>query len=217
MFLARALPDRGRIEQAQSFLGAQPQLRLLPGRHELDDIPRGDKLNLVTRRDAVLFRDALWNRNLEFAGDLGHDVLTLARIWSLLQAASSSSLTVFFRSPGGGEQAVQVDVSLKCNYYDIYLINQDPVSGREIRNTRPCVISPDELKHLRPWNPTPGGPHPPARDPPWPANTTLPLTYHPVPDIARAAGQWSADAGQYRRARIERSGVTESFTNCKLN
>lgn len=40
------------------------------------------------------------------------------------------------------------------------------------------------LKHLRLWNPQPKEPDHPARDPPWPANTTIPLTYHPVPDIA---------------------------------
>ena len=40
------------------------------------------------------------------------------------------------------------------------------------------------LTHLRLWNPHPKEPDHPARDPPWPANTTIPLTYHPVPDIA---------------------------------
>jgi len=40
------------------------------------------------------------------------------------------------------------------------------------------------LTHLRLWKPTPEQPHHPARDPPWPTNTTIPLTYHPVPDIA---------------------------------
>jgi hypothetical protein len=40
------------------------------------------------------------------------------------------------------------------------------------------------LKHLRLYNPHPKEPHHPARDPPWPAHTTIPLTYHPVPDIA---------------------------------
>jgi len=40
------------------------------------------------------------------------------------------------------------------------------------------------LKHLRLWNPHPSEPDYAARDPPWPAHTTIPLTYHPVPDIA---------------------------------
>ena len=40
------------------------------------------------------------------------------------------------------------------------------------------------LKHLYLWHPIPEQPDHPARDPPWPANTTIPLTYHPVPDIA---------------------------------
>ncbi len=40
------------------------------------------------------------------------------------------------------------------------------------------------LKHLRLWQTKPELPNHPARDPPWPANTTIPLTYHPVPDIA---------------------------------
>lgn len=40
------------------------------------------------------------------------------------------------------------------------------------------------LTHLRLGNLHPKEPDHPARDPPWPANTTIPLTYHPVPDIA---------------------------------
>ena len=40
------------------------------------------------------------------------------------------------------------------------------------------------LKHLRLWDPKPRPLEHPGRDPPWPANTTIPLTYHPVPDIA---------------------------------
>lgn len=40
------------------------------------------------------------------------------------------------------------------------------------------------LKHLRLWDPIPEKPDHHARDPPWPTNTTIPLTYHPVPDIA---------------------------------
>ena len=37
------------------------------------------------------------------------------------------------------------------------------------------------LKHLRLWQPTSEQPHYPARDPPWPADTTIPLTCHPFP------------------------------------
>ena len=40
------------------------------------------------------------------------------------------------------------------------------------------------LKHLHRWNPIPEQPEHPVRDPPWSANTTIPLTYHPVPNIA---------------------------------
>lgn len=40
------------------------------------------------------------------------------------------------------------------------------------------------LKHLRLWNPQPKEPDHPARDPSWPPGTTVPLTYHPVPDSA---------------------------------
>ena len=41
-------------------------------------------------------------------------------------------------------------MALVISRYDIYLINLDPVIGREIRNTRPCVIiSPDEMnRHI---------------------------------------------------------------------
>jgi hypothetical protein len=47
----------------------------------------------------------------------------------------------------------------------------------------PAVIR-QILKHLRLWNPHPKASEHAARAPPWPTNTTLPLTYHPVPDIA---------------------------------
>jgi hypothetical protein len=40
------------------------------------------------------------------------------------------------------------------------------------------------LKHLRLHDPHPKEPHHPARDPPWQTHTTVPPTYHPVPDIA---------------------------------
>ena len=40
------------------------------------------------------------------------------------------------------------------------------------------------LKHLRQWDPKPEQPDHPARDPPWPTDVTIPLTYHPVPDSA---------------------------------
>ena len=38
------------------------------------------------------------------------------------------------------------------------------------------------LRHIKAWNP-----QPPLRAPPnddWPENSQIPLTYHPVPDIA---------------------------------
>ncbi|MBI1732460.1 MAG: hypothetical protein HYR49_06790 [Gammaproteobacteria bacterium] len=47
----------------------------------------------------------------------------------------------------------------------------------------PAVIR-KVLQHLLLWNPKPNHPEHPARDPSCPANTTIPLTYHPVPDIA---------------------------------
>ena len=40
------------------------------------------------------------------------------------------------------------------------------------------------LKHLRLWDPMPEPPEHTTRDPPWPDGETIPLTYHPVPDIA---------------------------------
>ena len=40
------------------------------------------------------------------------------------------------------------------------------------------------LKHLRLWNPTSEQQRHPTRDPPWPPGATIPITYHPVPDIA---------------------------------
>ena len=38
------------------------------------------------------------------------------------------------------------------------------------------------LEHLGCWAPEASGPDPPA--PQWPANALIPLTYHPLPDIA---------------------------------
>ncbi len=40
------------------------------------------------------------------------------------------------------------------------------------------------LQHLGRWVPEPAGPGPPAPAPEWPANALIPLTYHPLPDIA---------------------------------
>ena len=40
------------------------------------------------------------------------------------------------------------------------------------------------LKHLSVWDPTPEPRDTNGPDPPWPKDETLPLTYHPVPDIA---------------------------------
>jgi hypothetical protein len=40
------------------------------------------------------------------------------------------------------------------------------------------------LRHLRTWDPRPAPVQPAGRDPPWPPGETLPITYHPVADIA---------------------------------
>jgi hypothetical protein len=40
------------------------------------------------------------------------------------------------------------------------------------------------LKHLSVWDPQPDTLTPAGPDPPWPKGETIPLTYHPVPDIA---------------------------------
>ena len=40
------------------------------------------------------------------------------------------------------------------------------------------------LRHLTVWDPGPAPIHPADCDPPWPQGQTLPITYHPVPDIA---------------------------------
>ncbi len=40
------------------------------------------------------------------------------------------------------------------------------------------------LKHLNVWDPQPKTIAPAGPDPPWPQGETIPLTYHPVPDIA---------------------------------
>ncbi len=48
---------------------------------------------------------------------------------------------------------------------------------------QPCVIE-RILKHVGAWEPRPSGPDPPSGPAAWPSDVTLPLTYHPVPDIA---------------------------------
>jgi len=40
------------------------------------------------------------------------------------------------------------------------------------------------LEHLGRWVPEPAARGPPMQAPEWPANAVIPLTYHPVPDIA---------------------------------
>ncbi len=40
------------------------------------------------------------------------------------------------------------------------------------------------LRHLNAWDPTPEAPVSSGPDPPVPESETLPLTYHPIPDIA---------------------------------
>ena len=40
------------------------------------------------------------------------------------------------------------------------------------------------LRHLKVWDPGPATIQPAGRDPPWPQDENLQLTYHPVPDIA---------------------------------
>lgn len=40
------------------------------------------------------------------------------------------------------------------------------------------------LKHLSVWDPPPAPRDASGPDPPWPKDEIIPLTYHPVPDIA---------------------------------
>lgn len=40
------------------------------------------------------------------------------------------------------------------------------------------------LEHLGRWTPEPAERGPSLQAPQWPANAVIPLTYHPVPDIA---------------------------------
>ncbi len=46
-----------------------------------------------------------------------------------------------------------------------------------------CVVE-RILRHLKMWDPLPDPISPAGPDPPWSQGETLPLTYHPVPDIA---------------------------------
>ena len=40
------------------------------------------------------------------------------------------------------------------------------------------------LEHLGRWAPEAAGPDPPAPASEWPADAVIPITYHPLPDIA---------------------------------
>ena len=40
------------------------------------------------------------------------------------------------------------------------------------------------LEHLERWAPEPAERDPPAPAPDWPRNAVIPITYHPVPDLA---------------------------------
>ncbi len=40
------------------------------------------------------------------------------------------------------------------------------------------------LEHLGRWAPEPAERAPPEKAPDWPRNAVIPITYHPVPDIA---------------------------------
>jgi hypothetical protein len=40
------------------------------------------------------------------------------------------------------------------------------------------------LEHLGRWAPDPAARGPPVQAAEWPANAVIPLTYHPVPDVA---------------------------------
>lgn len=43
------------------------------------------------------------------------------------------------------------------------------------------------LEHLGRWAPEASARDPPGQVPDWPHNASIPLTYHPLPDIARLA------------------------------
>ena len=67
----------------------------------------------------------------------------------------------------------------------------DPLKCTKCEHTMRIIAVIDEpavirriLKHLHQWDPVPEKLDHPARDPPWPDGETIPLTYHPVPDIA---------------------------------
>lgn len=66
-------------------------------------------------------------------------------------------------------------------------VTHNPRCGGEMRIIalieQPCVIQ-RILKHLGAWAPRPSGPDPPSGPAAWPSGVTLPLTYHPVSDIA---------------------------------
>ena len=67
----------------------------------------------------------------------------------------------------------------------------DPLACPKCHHTMRIIAVIDDtavicciLKHLRLWDPMPEPPEHTTRDPPWPDGETIPLTYHPVPDIA---------------------------------
>ncbi|MDP6673822.1 MAG: transposase [Gammaproteobacteria bacterium] len=99
-----------------------------------------------------------------------------------------------------GEQHVQVTVDdrppdRRCKATWARLIQKvyevDPLECPNCGATMRIIALIDEptaieriLKHLKVWDPGPAPIQPAGRDPPWPQGENLPLTYHPVPDIA---------------------------------
>ncbi len=70
------------------------------------------------------------------------------------------------------------------------------------------------LSHLKVWDLLPDPIPPAGPDPPWPKGETLPLTYHPLPDIAcapvpmRALGQATSKTAEFMSPRNDRARVT---------
>ena len=86
-----------------------------------------------------------------------------------------------------------IDARCKANW--ARLIQQvdeiDPLECLNCRATMRIIALIDDadvveriLRHLKVWDPIPDPISPAGPEPPWPDGETLPLTYHPLPELA---------------------------------
>ena len=95
----------------------------------------------------------------------GYDHFSASHIFDSVATLDDSTRTIHFQLSPSSQSSVWGPMRV------IALID-DPTVVRRI------------LEHLGRWVPEPAERGPPAPAPKWPRNAVIPITYHPVPDIA---------------------------------